>query len=84
MGKLSQLPNIGTELEKRLEAVEIFDISTLLEYGSKEAFKRLRLSEGDTCFNALCALEGAIQNKRWHYLSPEIKADLKGYFESFQ
>jgi len=37
--------------------------------------------EGDTCFNTLCALEGAIQGILWHNLSDEAKADLKRFFE---
>ena len=34
--------------------------------------------------NSLCALEGAIQGIRWHYLDCETKAELKRFFDSFK
>lgn len=75
MKRLSDLPNIGKTMEKRLAAVGINDIETLMKTGSKEAFIKLRLLEGDTCFSSLCGLEGAIQGIRWHYLTNESKED---------
>jgi len=82
MGGLSKLPNIGNVMERRLVAVGINDVDALMKIGSKEAFIKLRLHEGDTCFNSLCGLEGAIQNIRWHNLSSETKEDLKKFFDS--
>ncbi len=84
MQRLSDLPNIGKTMEKRLAAVGINDVETLMQTGSKKAFIKLRFREGDTCFNSLCSLEGAIQGIRWHYLSNETKADLKKFFDSFK
>lgn len=84
MGNLSKLPNIGSVMERRLATVGIYDIDTLLKIGSKDAFIKLRLHEGDTCFSSLCGLEGAIQNIRWHNLSTETKEDLKKFFDSFK
>ena len=84
MGELSKLPNIGTIMEKRLAAVGIYDAETLRKIGSKEAYIKLLLHEGDTCFSSLCGLEGAIQNIRWHYLSQETKEDLKKFFDSLK
>jgi len=84
MGKLSDLINIGETMEKRLAAIEIYDIETLMNIGSKEAFIKLRLFEGDTCLSSLCGLEGAIQGIRWHHLSSETKEDLKKFFNSFK
>lgn len=84
MGSLRDLPNIGKVLEERLIKVGIDDAETLKQVGSKEAFFRLRLREGDTCFNSLCALEGGIQGIRWHYLDNETKAELKRFFDSFK
>jgi len=83
MGRLSDLPNIGKVMEKRLVRAGINDVEALRQVGSKEAFIKLRLLEGDTCFNSLCALEGAIQGIRWHYLDCETKAELK-IFDSFK
>ncbi|MEG6613022.1 TfoX/Sxy family protein [Pseudoclostridium thermosuccinogenes] len=84
MGKLSELPNIGKTLEKRLVKAGIKDAEDLKQIGSKEAFIKLRLLEGDTCFNSLCALEGAIQGIRWHNLDCETKEELKRFFDSFK
>ena len=84
MSRLSDLPNIGETMEKRLGAVGINDAETLMEKGSKEAFKKLYLLEGDTCFSSLCGLEGAVQGIRWHHLSSETKEDLKQFFKPFK
>lgn len=84
MEKLSELPNIGKTMEKRLASVGINDVKTFMNTGSKESFIRLRLLEGDTCFCSLCGLEGAIQGIRWHNLSKETKDDLKRFFDSFK
>lgn len=84
MGGLSELPNIGKTMEKRLAAIGINDIETLKKIGSKEAFIKLRLHEGDTCLCSLYGLEGAIQGIRWHNLSSESKEDLKKFFDSFK
>jgi len=83
MGSLSELPNIGKAMEKRLVAIGINDIETLKKIGSKEAFIKLKIYEGDTCINSLYALEGAIQGIRWHDLSSESKEDLKAFYNSF-
>jgi len=82
MSDLCTLPNIGKTMEKRLASVGISDVKTLKEVGSKEAFMRLRLLEGDTCFCSLCGLEGAVQGIRWHYLDDKSKKDLKRFFAS--
>lgn len=84
MPELCKLPNIGKVLERRLNAVGVDDTQTLMELGSKQVFVKLNCLEKDTCFNTLCALEGAIQGVRWHYLSSEAKEDLKKFFDSFE
>ncbi len=53
MGELASLPNIGVTCEKRLASIGINDIETLKKNGSKEAFIKLFLVEGDTCINTL-------------------------------
>ena len=80
MADLCKLPNIGKALEERLSDVGINSIESLMKMGSKEAFTKLHLVEGYTCFNTLCALEGAVQGIRWHNLSSETKEDLKKFF----
>jgi DNA transformation protein len=84
MVRLIELPNIGDIMEKRLANVGIYDVETLVKTGSKGAFIKLRMLEGDTCFCSLCGLEGAIQGIRWHHLSSETKEDLKNFFKNFK
>lgn len=84
MTRLTDMPNLGKTAEKRLQAVGINDAETLQEVGSWEAFARLRLLEGDTCFSTLCGLEGAVKGIRWHHLSKEDKSKLKQYFDTFK
>ncbi|MDA7026757.1 TfoX/Sxy family DNA transformation protein [Bacillus sp. CLL-7-23] len=82
MKRISELPNIGDKLKERLAAVGIEDAETLIKMGSKVAFSKLYFYEGDTCFNCLCSLEGAIQGVRWHSLKSDVKLDLKQYYHS--
>ena len=71
MGELSKLPNIGNVLEKQLNDVGINTIDDLINLGSKEAWLKIKEIDDSACLNRLMALEGAIQNIRWHNLSEE-------------
>ncbi|MDA1477149.1 TfoX/Sxy family DNA transformation protein [Bacillus changyiensis] len=82
MKRISGLPNIGDKLMERLAIVGIEDAETLIKMGSKAAFSKLYFYEGDTCFNCLCSLEGAIEGVRWHCLKSDVKLDLKQYYDS--
>jgi len=82
MAKLSDMPNIGKELERQLKGVGVETPEQLLELGSKEAFLRLRSIDSSACINRLYALEGAIRNVRWHYLSQDVKDELKAFYSS--
>jgi len=81
MAEITKMPNLGEIAEKRLAKIGITDSEQLIEIGAKEAYIRLNIVEGDTCFSTLCALEGAIQNVRWHDLSVDKKEDLKQFFK---
>lgn len=80
MSSLSSMPNIGKEIEKKLIEVGIDSQEELLKLGSREAFLRIRNIDDSVCYNMLCALEGAVQGIRWHGLPPEVKQELKEYF----
>jgi len=75
--KLSKLPNIGKELEKKLKSVGIQSPDELIEIGSINALRKIGVIHDSGCLNMLYALEGAIQGIRWHYLSADIKKELK-------
>lgn len=80
MGELSKLPNIGKVLEKQLNDVGIGTVDDLINIGSKEAWLRIKEVDESACINRLMALEGAIQNVRWHNLSEEDKKNLKDFY----
>ena len=82
MGELSKLPNIGKVLEKQLNDVGINTVDDLINLGSKEAWLKIKEIDGSACLNRLMALEGAIQNIRWHNLSEEDKDNLRNFYNS--
>ncbi len=80
MGELSKLPNIGKILEKQLNDVGINTIDDLTNLGSKETWLKIKEIDDSACLNRLMALEGAIQNIRWHNLSEEDKDNLRNFY----
>jgi len=80
MGKLSDLPNIGSALEKQLMEVGITTEEELRNVGSQEAWLRILAKDPTACLNRLYALEGAIQGVRWLYLDSETKKSLKEFY----
>ena len=82
MGELSKLPNIGAVLEKQLNDVGINTIDDLINLGSKETWLKIKEIDDSACLNRLMALEGAIQNIRWHNLSEEDKDNLRNFYNS--
>lgn len=68
--QLSDMPNIGTELERLLTEAGIYTPDDLVKKGSVETCRLLNL-KGPTCYNKLYALEGAILGIRWHLLPKE-------------
>ena len=80
MGELSKLPNIGKVVEKQLNDVGINTVDELINLGSKEAWLKIKEVDESACLNRLLALEGAIQNIRWHDLSDEDKQNLKDFY----
>lgn len=84
MGGLSELPNIGKELERQLAQINITSYEQLQEIGSKQAWLKIRAIDPSACINRLYGLEGAVQKIRKSELSPEIKAELKEFYRTFQ
>jgi DNA transformation protein len=80
MGELSNLINIGKELEKQLNGIGIKTFDELKNIGSKKAWLKIRDMDSSACYNRLCALEGAIQEIRWHNLPEKIKKELKEFY----
>ena len=80
MGELSKLPNIGKVLENQLNDVGINTVDDLINLGSQEAWLKIKEIDDSACLNRLMALEGAIQNIRWHNLSEEDKGNLRNFY----
>ena len=83
MGELSKLPNIGKVVEEQLNEVGINTVDELIDIGSKEAWLKIKEVDDSACINRLIALEGAIQNIRWHDLSEDDKNNLKNFYNDF-
>ncbi|WP_291567253.1 MULTISPECIES: TfoX/Sxy family protein [unclassified Clostridium] len=84
MDKLSKLPNIGKNLEQKLIDAGVKNADELKAIGSKEAFIKIKNIDDTSCYNMLCALEGAVKGVRWHDLPQDIKQDLKLFFQSLK
>jgi DNA transformation protein len=84
MTRLSDMPNIGKELEEQIMKAGVETPGQLIDLGSKEVFLRIRAFDDSACINRLYALEGAIRNVRWHYLPQDIKEELKAFYSSLQ
>lgn len=80
MGELQKLVNIGKVLEIQLNQVGIHEVNDLVNNGSKEAWLKIKEIDSSACINRLFALEGAIQNVRWHDLSDSDKQNLKEFY----
>ena len=79
MNKLTDLPNIGPTLEKKLMDAGITSAEKLKKLGSEQAFLRIASGDNKGCFNMICALEGAIRGIRWHKLPEERMTELKRF-----
>ena len=77
---LTQMPNIGRTLAQKLVQAEIHTAEQLISSGSRNAFLRIRAVDPEACIDMLYALEGAVQNIRWHQLDSGTKEDLLRFF----
>ena len=79
MKELTDMMNIGKEMAKKLISVGIDSPGKLIEQGAKQAFLRLKEDYPRICLVHLYALEGAIQNVEFNYLSEDKKKELKEF-----
>lgn len=78
MKQLTDLPNIGKTLAKKLNAIGIKNEQDLKAIGSENAIIKIATIENSgACINMLYAIEGTIQGIRWHGLDNERKQELK-------
>lgn len=79
MERLTDLPNIGREMARKLTAVGIGSPEALRALGAKEAFSRLKAAWPQVCLVHLYALEGAIRHREFHSLPEEKKRELRAF-----
>lgn len=84
MEKLTNLPNIGKELEKTLNEIGIKTKADLFNTGTENTFIRIKAINKSACINRLLAIEGAIQGIRWHGIDKGRKEDLKQFFKQLE
>ena len=84
MSELTSLRNIGTEMARKLQSVDINTAEDLIVVGSKEAFFRLKVRYPNICLVFLYVLQGAIDNVDYNRLAEETKADLKEFNKQFK
>jgi DNA transformation protein len=82
MNPFSSIPNIGKVLADKLVLAGIDSPETLRKIGAEKAFAMLKVIDPASCISSLYAIEGAIQDIRWHNLTKERKAELLEYFNS--
>lgn len=84
MGELSELQNIGPEVEKQLNQVGIHTEKELKDLGSKQAWLKIKEIDDSACIHRLYALEGAIQGIRKKELDSQKKEELKEFYHHFK
>lgn len=80
MGRQTELPHIGPELERQFRAAGIDTSDKLHTRGSRDARPVLRARESGACYHRLCAPEGALRGGRRHGPPPEGKQELREFY----
>lgn len=81
MGELSNLPNIGKEVERQLNAAGIVTFDELKTLGTEQAWLKIQEIDESACIHRLLALEGAICGVKKTLLPDERKAELKEFYK---
>ena len=82
--ELTMLKNIGTEMEKKLNAIGIDTAEELAQLGSKEAFLRIKIKYPEVCLVHLYTLQGAIDDLDFNMLPQDVKDELKEFSDSLK
>lgn len=82
MNPFSSTPNIGKVLAEKLLLAGIDSPEKIRRLGAEKTFSLLQPIDPEACICSLYAIEGAIQDIRWHNLSKERKAELLYFYKS--
>lgn len=78
--ELSQLKNIGTTIEKRLNDIGVYSKNDLKKVGVTNAYQKIQHKNPDknipVCYY-LYSLQGALENKHWDDISEKKKTELR-------
>lgn len=80
MDKLSDLPNIGPEVERQLNEAGIYTYEELKSTGAEQAWLKIQQNDPSACIHRLLALEGAIMGVKKTQLADERKIELKQFY----
>lgn len=81
---LTQMMNIGKEMERKLTSVGIDTPERLVELGAKAAYAKLKAAYPRVCLVHLYSLEGAVTNTEYNALSEEKRRELKEFSDSLK
>lgn len=78
--RLKDLPNMGIRMEMLLRQVGISTIEMLVQQGAKRSWLLLRTCNKNLGLTVLFALQGAIVGRHYAALPPEMKEELRHWF----
>lgn len=78
------MKNIGKEIERKLNIIDICSAEELIKIGSKEAFLQLKMQFPNICLVHLYTLQGAIDDIEYNQLPDEVKQDLKSFSDELK
>lgn len=78
--KLSDLPNIGKEVERQLNEVGITTLEQLKELGAEQAWLKIQSIDDSACIHRLYSFEGAIRGIKKTLLPEDRKNELKEFY----
>ena len=84
MGELSKLPNIGPVVAQQLNEVGIMTAEQLRETGRRQAWLKIKAIDDSACIHRLLGMEGAVRGIKKRDLPPEVKAELKEFYNAFK
>ncbi|MFD2206672.1 TfoX/Sxy family DNA transformation protein [Kiloniella antarctica] len=85
--ELLKLKNLGPKTVPHLVEIGILSRNDLVAIGTEEVFRRIYFryrDESRLSLNYLYALEGAIEDCDWRWISAERKLELKSFFSSIK
>lgn len=84
MGELANLPNLGPDTERLLNAVGINTAGQLKKEGAKNAWLKILAIDSSACIQRLYSLQGAIMGIKNKAMSEDVKKELKGFYNGIK